>query len=62
MNGLELVQEVRRFDKEVAILMVTTEAGRSRVLQAIEAGVNDYLIKPFTADNLSSKIKKLTGA
>ena len=32
--------------------MVTTEAEKSRVLQAIEAGVSDYLVKPFTADTL----------
>jgi two-component system chemotaxis response regulator CheY len=38
--------------------MVTTEAEKSRVLEAIQAGVSDYLVKPFTADTLREKLAK----
>ncbi|MEN6496079.1 MAG: response regulator [Thermoguttaceae bacterium] len=57
-TGLEVVQEIRAKDPKVTIIMVTTEAEKSRVMQAIEAGVSDYLIKPFTADTLREKLEK----
>lgn len=56
MDGLTLVRKVRETDKDVLILMVTTEAEKTRVIDAIKAGVNNYLVKPFTADVLSEKI------
>jgi two-component system, chemotaxis family, chemotaxis protein CheY len=57
-SGLEVVQEIRSQDPKVPIIMVTTEAEKCRVLQAIQAGVSDYLIKPFTADTLREKLQK----
>lgn len=57
-TGLEVVQEIRAQDKEVPIIMVTTEAEKGRVMQAIQAGVSDYLVKPFTADTLREKLEK----
>ena len=57
-NGLEVVQEIRQTNKDVPIIMVTTEAEKSRVLEAIQAGVSDYLVKPFTADTLREKLEK----
>ena len=57
-NGLEVIQEVRKQDGDVTIIMVTTEAEKSRVLEAIQAGVSDYLVKPFTADMLREKLEK----
>jgi two-component system chemotaxis response regulator CheY len=57
-SGLEVVQEIRTRDKAVPIIMVTTEAEKGRVLQAIQAGVSDYLVKPFTADTLREKLEK----
>ena len=57
-NGLEVIQEIRKLDKDVTIIMVTTEAEKSRVLEAIQAGVSDYLVKPFTADMLREKLEK----
>jgi two-component system chemotaxis response regulator CheY len=38
--------------------MITTEAEKSRVVQAIQAGVSDYLVKPFTPDTLREKLEK----
>ena len=57
-TGLEVVQEIRAQDPDVPVIMVTTEAEKSRVVQAIQAGVSDYLVKPFTADTLREKLEK----
>jgi len=57
-NGLEVITEIRAMDANVPIIMVTTEAEKSRVLEAIQAGVSDYLVKPFTADMLREKLEK----
>jgi two-component system, chemotaxis family, chemotaxis protein CheY len=59
-SGLELVHEIRALDQRVPIVMITTEAEKSRVLEAISAGVSDYLIKPFTTDLLRSKLEQFT--
>jgi len=58
MTGLEVLQNIRTQDQKVPVIMVTTEAEKSRVLQAIQAGVTDYLVKPFTADTLREKLEK----
>lgn len=57
-TGLEVIQEIRAQDAKVPIIMITTEAEKSRVMQAIQAGVSDYLVKPFTADTLREKLTK----
>lgn len=57
-DGLEVVRDIRGRDAQVKIIMVTTEADRGRVIQAIEAGVSDYLVKPFTAEALKQKLQK----
>ena len=59
-SGLELVREIRALDKQVPIVMVTTESEKSRVLEAIAAGVTDYLVKPFTSDALRKKLERYT--
>lgn len=59
MDGLTLVKKIRELNTDTPILMITTEAERARVISAIEAGVNDYLVKPFTADVLQSKLSKV---
>jgi two-component system chemotaxis response regulator CheY len=57
-TGLELVQEIRSRDPNVPIIMITTEAEKGRVLQAIQAGVSDYIVKPFTAETLREKLER----
>ncbi|MEN0111677.1 MAG: response regulator, partial [Planctomycetota bacterium] len=57
-SGLDVIKEVRKQDTDVTIIMVTTEAEKARVLEAIQAGVSDYLVKPFTADTLREKLEK----
>ena len=58
MDGLTLVKKIREIDKNVLMMMVTTEAERGRVIDAIKAGVNNYLVKPFTADGLQEKLEQ----
>jgi len=60
MTGLELLKAVRA-DEELAktpFLMVTAEALQDNVVAAVKAGVNNYIVKPFTAEVLNDKIKK----
>jgi len=61
-TGLEVTQEIRAKDPNVPIIMITTEAEKSRVVQAIQAGVTDYLVKPFTPDTLREKLDKHVAA
>lgn len=56
MDGITLVRKIRETDRKLPLVMVTTEAEKSRVLEAIKAGVNNYVVKPFTAETLSEKI------
>jgi len=57
-TGLDVIKEIRAQDAKVPIIMITTEAEKSRVVQAIQAGVTDYLVKPFTAETLQQKLDK----
>lgn len=57
-TGLELVKDIRAQNQQVPIIMITTEAERERVMQAITAGVSDYLVKPFTTETLRDKLSK----
>lgn len=57
MTGIEAVRAIRGQGNDVPIIMVTTESERSRVLEAIKAGVNDYVMKPFTAEGLAERIR-----
>ncbi len=64
MTGLELVQEIRKDPelKHLPVLMVTAEAKKENVLMAIKAGVNNYIVKPFTAEVLKEKMEKIFSA
>lgn len=58
MNGLELVKKIRYAGShtKVPIIMITTEGGKSEVIIALKAGVNNYVVKPFSADILKGKL------
>ena len=58
MDGLTLVKRLREKDKVTPIIMVTTEAEKTRIIEAIKAGVNNYVIKPFTPDALLERVKQ----
>jgi len=58
MDGLTFVKAFRQKNKTTPIIMVTTETERSRVMDAIKAGVNNFVVKPFTPDLLSQRINE----
>lgn len=61
MTGIDLLKAVRA-DPALAsmpVLLVTAEAKREQIVEAAQAGVNGYVIKPFTAQTLSEKIEKI---
>jgi two-component system chemotaxis response regulator CheY len=58
MDGLTLVKAVRETNKDLPIIMCTTEAEKVRVLEAIKAGVNNYIVKPFTGETMGEKIEQ----
>lgn len=61
MTGIELLRAVRSDDKlkSTPVLMVTAEAKRDQIIAAAQAGVNGYVVKPFTAVALKEKIEKI---
>ena len=61
MDGLTLLKTVRADDEleNLPVLMVTAEAKREQIIDAAEAGVSGYIVKPFTAATLKDKIEKI---
>ena len=61
MTGLELLKKVRASDqyKRTPFLMVTAEAQKQNVIEAVQAGVSNYVVKPFTAEAISDKLEKI---
>ncbi len=61
MTGIELLKTVRADEslKSLPVLMVTAEAKRDQIVAAAQAGVNGYVVKPFTAAVLKEKIEKI---
>ncbi|HEY9841075.1 MAG: response regulator [Candidatus Sericytochromatia bacterium] len=65
MNGLEFVRKLREYEassgvaEPVKIIMITTEGTIDKVTEAMESGVNEYIVKPFTADTLTKTLKKV---
>jgi two-component system chemotaxis response regulator CheY len=58
MDGITLVRKIRERDKATPLIMATTEAEKTRVIDAIKAGVNNYIIKPFTPETLLEKVRQ----
>ena len=61
MDGLTLLKTVRADEQlgDLPVLMVTAEAKREQIVDAAEAGVNAYIVKPFTAETLKEKIDRI---
>ena len=58
MSGIDAVRAIRTSGNKTPIVMVTTEAEKKRVVEAVQAGINDYMVKPFTPDDLATRVKK----
>ncbi len=61
-SGMDVLTEIRATGSQVPIIMVTTETHKSQVIAAIQAGVTDYLTKPFESDDLRAKLDKYVPA
>ncbi len=61
MQGIDLLKEVRADANlsSLPVLMVTAEAKKEQIVEAAQAGVNGYIVKPFTAATLKEKIDKI---
>lgn len=61
MEGLELLKEIRSDEKiaKTPVLMVTAESKKEKIIEAAQAGVNDYVVKPFNAEILKNKISRI---
>ena len=63
MPGIELLKAVRADDelKDIPFLMVTAEAEKGNIVEAVKLGVSNYIVKPFTAETMSEKLGKIFG-
>jgi two-component system, chemotaxis family, chemotaxis protein CheY len=61
MTGLELLKAVRADSslKNIPFLMVTAEGQKENVIQAVQAGVSNYIVKPFTPETFNAKLEKI---
>ena len=59
MNGLEFVKEVRKINQDVPIVMITTEGSEDKIGEAIAAGANGYVCKPFTPDKIKEQVNSV---
>ncbi|PJG60624.1 chemotaxis response regulator CheY [Aeromonas cavernicola] len=61
MQGIDLLKAIRLDEKlkHLPVLMVTAEAKREQIIEAAQAGVNGYIVKPFTAATLKEKLDKV---
>ena len=61
MEGIDLLKSIRADDRigKTPVLLVTAESKKERIVEAAQAGVNDYVVKPFNADTLSAKISRI---
>jgi two-component system chemotaxis response regulator CheY len=58
MDGLTTLKIIREKGLKIPVIMCTTEAEKSRVIQAIQSGANNYVVKPFTGEALAEKINQ----
>lgn len=61
MGGIEAVRAIRAKGVTTPIIMISTEAGKTNILEALKAGVQNYVIKPFDMNTLVMKIREVLG-
>lgn len=61
MTGIELLRAIRQDEtlKEIPVLMVTAESKKENIMEAVQAGVNNYIVKPFNSKTLEEKLNKI---
>lgn len=63
MPGVEVLRKIRSDDelKDMPFIMITAEAQKENILEALEAGVSSYIVKPFAAETVTKKINEIFG-
>ena len=63
VSGLDLLKQMKADNdlKNIPFLMITAEAQRQNIIEAVKTGVSNYIVKPFTADTIAEKLKKIFG-
>jgi two-component system chemotaxis response regulator CheY len=63
MDGLQLLARIKEMDhlKNVPVIMITTEGGQGKVMEAVQLGATGYVRKPFTADQIKEKLAGVIG-
>jgi two-component system, NtrC family, response regulator AtoC len=59
MGGIEALEEIRKRDKEIPIIIITSSSTREAAIEAIGKGANEFLLKPFEWEELKTKIQKV---
>jgi len=61
MTGIDMLRAIRADEalKHIPVLMVTAEAKKENIVEAVQAGVSNYIVKPFTAESLQEKMAKI---
>jgi len=62
MDGIDAVKEIRAFDPEAKIIMVSAMGQQSMVIDSIQAGARDFIIKPFQPPRVQEALKRVVGA
>ena len=63
MNGLEFLKIIKKDNvyRNIPVMMVTTEGEKENIVKAVQAGVANYLLKPFTSEELTKKVMQCVG-
>ncbi len=61
VDGIEAVKDIMAFDKDAKIIMCSAMGQQAMVIEAIQAGAKDFIVKPFQADRVIEAIKKVIG-
>ena len=59
MGGIEALEEIRKRDKKIPIIIITSSTTKDSALEAMAKGANDYVLKPFEWEELKAKIEKV---
>lgn len=59
MDGITMLRKVRASGDKTSFMMCTTEAEKLKILEAIKAGANSYMVKPFTAESIKEKVEQV---
>ncbi|WFD11688.1 response regulator [Tepidibacter hydrothermalis] len=61
MDGIEAVKEIKKMDPSASIIMCSAMGQQAMVIEAIQSGAKDFIVKPFQADRVIEAVKKVLG-